>query len=201
VTEGGGGREGRAGGRERGREGGREGGEEGDGREGREAGDMAAALTLVAWGRGATCCPSGDWCKANTACILDIACGKSQDRFVSWGMGCHLPDIRDDLHSLDANHALLFICVLCRGIDNMTYYMVDPAQYIQLINFSGCGNTVNANHPVVKELIIKSLVHWVEEYHVDGFRFDLASCLCRGLTGEEGGLTVLPVVLVDVQWV
>lgn len=39
---------------------------------------------------------------------------------------------------------------------------------------------VNANHPVVKQLIIDSLVHWVEEYHVDGFRFDLASCLCRG---------------------
>lgn len=39
---------------------------------------------------------------------------------------------------------------------------------------------VNANHPVVKQLIIDSLVQWVEEYHVDGFRFDLASCLCRG---------------------
>lgn len=62
----------------------------------------------------------------------------------------------------------------------MTYYMVDPQQYVQLINYSGCGNTVNANHPVVKQLIIDSLVHFVEEYHVDGFRFDLASCLCRG---------------------
>lgn len=68
----------------------------------------------------------------------------------------------------------------CRGIDNKTYYMVDQAQYVQLLNFSGCGNTVNANHPQVKQLIIDSLVRWVEEYHVDGFRFDLASCLCRG---------------------
>ena len=58
--------------------------------------------------------------------------------------------------------------------------MVDTQQYVQLINFSGCGNTVNANHPVVKQLIIDSLVRYVEEYHVDGFRFDLASCLCRG---------------------
>ena len=59
------------------------------------------------------------------------------------------------------------------------------ARALQLINYSGCGNTVNANHPVVKQLIIDSLVHWVEEYHVDGFRFDLASCLCRG--GLGGG--------------
>lgn len=65
----------------------------------------------------------------------------------------------------------------------MTYYMVDPGQYVQLINYSGCGNTVNANHPIVKQLIIDSLVHFVEEYHVDGFRFDLASCLCRGKGG------------------
>jgi hypothetical protein len=41
-------------------------------------------------------------------------------------------------------------------------------------------HTVNANHPVVRQLIVDSLVHWVTEYHVDGFRFDLASCLCRG---------------------
>lgn len=78
---------------------------------------------------------------------------------------------------LDDKHPYL---LSFRGIDNQTYYMVDPSQYVQLINLSGCGNTVNANHPVVKQLIIDSLVHWVEEYHVDGFRFDLASCLCRG---------------------
>ena len=51
---------------------------------------------------------------------------------------------------------------------------------MQLLNYSGCGNTVNANHPLVMRLILDSLVHWVKEYHVDGFRFDLASCLCRG---------------------
>lgn len=58
--------------------------------------------------------------------------------------------------------------------------MVDPSQFVQLLNLSGCGNTVNANHPVVKQLIIDSLVRYVEEFHIDGFRFDLASCLCRG---------------------
>jgi len=71
-----------------------------------------------------------------------------------------------------------------RGIENSTYYMTDPTQYVQLINYSGCGNTINANHPVVTQLIIDSLVHWVTEYHVDGFRFDLASCLCRDDKGR-----------------
>eukprot|EP00878_Enallax_costatus_P007157 GHUV01007501.1.p1 GENE.GHUV01007501.1~~GHUV01007501.1.p1 ORF type:complete len:653 (+),score=139.42 GHUV01007501.1:404-2362(+) len=82
---------------------------------------------------------------------------------------------------LDDKHPYL---ISMRGIDNMTCYMVDPSQYVQLINLSGCGNTVNANHPVVKQLIIDSLVHFVEEYHVDGFRFDLASCLCRDGKGH-----------------
>ncbi|KAK1432221.1 hypothetical protein QVD17_09115 [Tagetes erecta] len=69
-----------------------------------------------------------------------------------------------------------------RGIDNKTYYMVDGDG--QLLNFSGCGNTLNCNHPVVMELILDSLRHWVTEYHVDGFRFDLASVLCRGTDGS-----------------
>lgn len=67
-----------------------------------------------------------------------------------------------------------------RGIDPEVYYMMDHSQPTPLLNLSGCGNTVSGNHPVVKQLIIDSLVKWVEEYHVDGFRFDLASCLCRG---------------------
>ncbi|GMH43723.1 hypothetical protein BSKO_11645 [Bryopsis sp. KO-2023] len=71
-----------------------------------------------------------------------------------------------------------------RGIDNRVYYMVDTTKYVQLINYSGCGNTVNSNHPVVAQLIVDSLKHWVEEYHVDGFRFDLASCLCRDGSGK-----------------
>lgn len=71
-----------------------------------------------------------------------------------------------------------------RGIENKTYYMCDTSQYVQMLNYSGCGNTVNANHPVVSKLIIDSLVHWVTEYHVDGFRFDLASCLCRDDKGK-----------------
>ncbi|KAM7258061.1 hypothetical protein ACFE04_013802 [Oxalis oulophora] len=71
-----------------------------------------------------------------------------------------------------------------RGIDNKTYYMLDLNNNAQLLNFSGCGNTFNCNHPVVMELILDSLRHWVVEYHVDGFRFDLASVLCRGTDGS-----------------
>ncbi|GFP98915.1 isoamylase 3 chloroplastic [Phtheirospermum japonicum] len=70
-----------------------------------------------------------------------------------------------------------------RGIDNKVYYMVDINNNAQLLNFSGCGNTLNCNHPVVMEFILDSLRHWVIEYHVDGFRFDLASVLCRGTDG------------------
>ncbi|XP_073122191.1 isoamylase 3, chloroplastic isoform X2 [Henckelia pumila] len=71
-----------------------------------------------------------------------------------------------------------------RGIDNKVYYMVDLNNKAQLLNYSGCGNTLNCNHPVVMELILDSLRHWVLHYHVDGFRFDLASVLCRGTDGS-----------------
>uniref|UniRef100_A0A5B7BHN1 isoamylase n=1 Tax=Davidia involucrata TaxID=16924 RepID=A0A5B7BHN1_DAVIN len=71
-----------------------------------------------------------------------------------------------------------------RGIDNKVYYMVNLNNNGQLLNFSGCGNTFNCNHPVVMELILDSLRNWVVEYHVDGFRFDLTSVLCRGTDGS-----------------
>ncbi|MEW5299319.1 MAG: hypothetical protein WDW36_002345 [Sanguina aurantia] len=82
-----------------------------------------------------------------------------------------------------------------RGIDPETYYMIDQAQSTPLLNLSGCGNTVSGNHPVVKQLIIDSLVRWVEEYHVDGFRFDLASCLCRD---EQGRPLAVPPLIRDI---
>ncbi|KAI3992956.1 hypothetical protein MKX01_009699 [Papaver californicum] len=69
-----------------------------------------------------------------------------------------------------------------RGIDNKVYYMLDGNG--QLLNFSGCGNTLNCNHPVVMDLVLDSLRHWVTEYHIDGFRFDLASVLCRDTDGS-----------------
>ncbi len=70
-----------------------------------------------------------------------------------------------------------------RGIDNPVYYMLDPVTG-KYLNYSGCGNTVNCNHPVVRDLILDALRYWVTEMHVDGFRFDLASILSRGSDGE-----------------
>jgi len=69
-----------------------------------------------------------------------------------------------------------------RGIDNSVYYLLDSNG--RYLNFSGCGNTLNCNHPVVRTLISDCLRYWVMEMHVDGFRFDLASILGRGKTGE-----------------
>ncbi len=69
-----------------------------------------------------------------------------------------------------------------RGIDNRTYYMLTPNGYYY--NFSGCGNTLNCNNPIVRNLILDCLRYWASEYHIDGFRFDLASILGRDQNGE-----------------
>ncbi len=69
-----------------------------------------------------------------------------------------------------------------RGLDNSVYYLLDPETGAYR-NFSGCGNTLNCNHPVVRDLILDCLCYWVTEMHVDGFRFDLASILGRGRDG------------------
>ena len=71
-----------------------------------------------------------------------------------------------------------------RGIDNATYYILDP-ETGKYLNYSGCGNTVNCNNPVVRDFIVDCLRYWVTEMHVDGFRFDLASILGRGQDGSS----------------
>ncbi|MGF1425306.1 glycogen debranching protein GlgX [Kitasatospora sp. LaBMicrA B282] len=68
-----------------------------------------------------------------------------------------------------------------RGLDNATYYMLTPDG--DYYNFSGTGNTVNCNHPVVRDFVLDCLRHWVSQYHVDGFRFDLAAILDRAPDG------------------
>ncbi len=70
-----------------------------------------------------------------------------------------------------------------RGIDNSTYYILDP-ETGKYVDFTGCGNTVNCNNPVVRDFIVDCLRYWVMEMHVDGFRFDLASVLGRGMDGR-----------------
>ncbi len=66
-----------------------------------------------------------------------------------------------------------------RGLDNSIYYLLEPADKSRYTNYSGCGNTLNCNHPVVRNFIRNCLRYWVVEMHVDGFRFDLASILGR----------------------
>ncbi|NCF65827.1 MAG: glycogen debranching protein GlgX [Chloroflexi bacterium] len=69
-----------------------------------------------------------------------------------------------------------------RGLDNKTYYMLQPDGRYQ--NFSGCGNTMNCNNPVVRNMVLDSLRYWAAEYHIDGFRFDLASIMGRDAFGQ-----------------
>jgi isoamylase len=71
-----------------------------------------------------------------------------------------------------------------RGLANDTYYVLDPADKSRYADYTGCGNTFNAGHAVVRRLITDSLRYWAQEMHIDGFRFDLASVLARGDHGE-----------------
>ena len=81
-----------------------------------------------------------------------------------------------------------------RGLDNRAYYILDG--FRDYANFTGCGNTLKANHPVVRRLLLDALRHWVSEMHVDGFRFDLASVLSRDTDGHP---VRNPPILWDVE--
>jgi isoamylase len=70
-----------------------------------------------------------------------------------------------------------------RGFANRAYYVLE-GQHARFANYTGCGNTLNANHPILRRLIVDSLRYWVQEMHVDGFRFDLASILSRDIDGR-----------------
>jgi isoamylase len=82
-----------------------------------------------------------------------------------------------------------------RGLDNNTYYILeeDRSRYA---NYTGTGNTLNTNHPIVRRMIVDSLRYWVQEMHVDGFRFDLASILTRDASGR---VLPDPPVLWDIE--
>ncbi len=82
-------------------------------------------------------------------------------------------------------------CISYRGIDNRTYYLLTPEGWYY--NFSGCGNTMNCNNPVVRNVVLDCLRYWVSAYHVDGFRFDLASILSR----DENGAPMIDPPLLD----
>ncbi len=80
-----------------------------------------------------------------------------------------------------------------KGLDNRAYYLLDGKGNYR--NYSGCGNTVNGNHPLTRELIFCCLRHWVQNYHIDGFRFDLASILSRD---RGGNLVANPPILEEI---
>ncbi len=96
-------------------------------------------------------------------------------------------------HTTEDGHDGPILCF--RGLDNPTYYLLceDRSRYA---NFTGTGNTLNANHPVIRRMIVDSLRYWVSEMHVDGFRFDLASILARD---SSGAVMANPPVLWDIE--
>ena len=91
-------------------------------------------------------------------------------------------------HTAEGNEDGPFISY--KGIDNRTYYLLTPDG--SYYNFSGCGNTMNCNNPVVRNTVLDCLRYWVSSYHIDGFRFDLASILSRN---EKGAPMVHPPLL------
>jgi glycogen operon protein len=96
-------------------------------------------------------------------------------------------------HTTEGDHHGPTLCF--RGVDNGAYYILEPDRS-RYANFSGTGNTLNANHPTVRRMIVDSLRYWVQEMHVDGFRFDLASILARDSCGQ---VMSNPPVLWDIE--
>lgn len=91
-------------------------------------------------------------------------------------------------HTAEGNEKGPVFCF--KGFDNKVYYMLTPDGYYY--NFSGCGNTLNCNHPIVRQIILECLRYWTVNYRIDGFRFDLASILGRH---EDGTPMNMPPLL------
>ena len=94
-------------------------------------------------------------------------------------------------HSCEGDHRGPTLSL--RGLDNAVYYALEPKRLDRYRDFTGCGNTLRMEHPAVRQLIFDSLRTWVTEYHVDGFRFDLAAALARddGRLVADGGMLAL----------
>ncbi len=97
-------------------------------------------------------------------------------------------------HTDEGNHLGPMFCF--KGIDNRTYYFLVPWDMQYYLDFSGCGNTFNCNHPIAQKLIVECLRYWVRETHVDGFRFDEGSILARG---EDGQPSIHPPVVWQIE--
>ena len=97
-------------------------------------------------------------------------------------------------HTDEGNHQGPLYCF--KGIDNRSYYLLVPSAPQYYMDFSGCGNTLNCNHPLSQKLIIDCLRYWVRDYHVDGFRFDEGSILSRG---EDGAPAIHPPLVWQIE--
>jgi glycogen operon protein len=97
-------------------------------------------------------------------------------------------------HTAEGKHDGPTFCF--RGLDNATYYILNPGDCSRYADYSGCGNTLNANNPIVRRMIVDSIRYWVQHMHVDGFRFDLASILARD---PSGNVMPSPPVLWDLE--
>jgi glycogen operon protein len=97
-------------------------------------------------------------------------------------------------HTDEGNHQGPTYCF--KGIDNRSYYLLVPWELQYYMDFSGCGNTFNCNHPIAQKLIIDCLRYWVRETHVDGFRFDEGSILSRG---EDGAPAIHPPLVWQIE--
>ena len=130
---------------------------------------------------------------------------------VSPECGSHLTEFRDMVKALHKEGIEVILDVVFnhtdegnhqgpvfsfKGIDNRTYYFLVPWDLQYYLDYSGCGNTFNCNHPVAQKLIIECLRYWVRETHVDGFRFDLGSILARG---EDGRPLAHPPVVWQIE--
>ena len=93
--------------------------------------------------------------------------------------GVGIEVILDVVYNHTAEEGPLGPSLAFRGIDNRTYYRLDPTDEANYVDFTGCGNTLNVRHTQVLKLIMDSLRYWVQQMHVDGFRFDLAPALTR----------------------
>ena len=84
-----------------------------------------------------------------------------------------------------------------KGLFNESFYLLDPEDRAEYLDFTGCGNTVNSNHPLVAQFLVECLTYWSREMHVDGFRLDLASVLARG---EDGAPLEHPPVVASIEF-
>jgi len=131
--------------------------------------------------------PYGHWAPQSSYCV-------------SPHLGTHLDEFRDMVKALHRAGIEVILDVVFnhtsegnqngptisfRGQANEAYYMLSSADPQYYMDFSGCGNTFNANHPVITKYIVECLEYWVTQHHVDGFRFDLGSVLSRGPDGAE----------------